>query len=137
MTPTQALAAVRSLIESDTDFWLPETCSVLRPTTVSDGASGHKISESTVASSIKCLHEELSGGVQVVAGGLTVIHTHRIFMLPEGTALTITEHDKIVIDASDDNAELVFEQPLREKATLSPLAAFTAILTSGYRQAVT
>lgn len=135
MSLTDYVDTVRTFIENDPEFWLPDLGSILRQTVISDGMSGHKLSESTVASSIKCLQEEISGGVQVVAGGVTSIHTHRLFMLASGSALTITESDKFKVEPRDDNSQMIFEQLTREKNSLNPLAVFTAILvTKGYRQ---
>lgn len=92
------------------------------------------------ATNVQCSCEEISGGdAQIVVDGVTVIATHRICMVPTGAALTaalaLTTHDKIKVLARGNKPIRIFEQPVRNEGSFTPVVEFKAILVKeGYRQ---
>lgn len=136
MTPASLLASARSLIEADPDaFGLIDRCGFITSGKASDGNSGHTLTIAEGPTTNPCLYEMLSGGnAEIVANGVTIVATHRIFTLITDEAMAVTEHDQIKVVVRDENTELIFEQPYRTKNTMLPIVEFKAILTAGYRQ---
>ena len=129
MTPTAALAAVRSLIESDPDsVGMIDRCSVITRTESNDGFGGTTITESTLASAVPCLYEERSSSTVQVSGGPLSYITHEIFMVASSVTRAIKPDYKIVVAVRDDMPERTFEQPVLMEDTFGPTVHLGAML---------
>ena len=115
--------------------FLPDLATIIGPTQVDDGHDGHSIQDDELLTDIKCLVEDSGGNADANEDAVNATKTCRIHLkLTEAQALLIDEHKKIKIDARGFNPEMIFEQPVRVKDSLSQLVIVTAILTSGFRR---
>lgn len=129
MTPTAALAAVRSLIEDDPDaVGLIDRCSVIGRTEANDGFGGITSTDSTLASDVPCMYEERSSSTVQVAGGPLSYITHELFLIPSSVTRAIKPDYKIVVAARDDMPERTFEQPILMEDTFGPTVHLGAML---------
>ena len=93
-TTADAIAAiVADLRPVHDDLALPDTCTILRTVTVSDGRGGTTQTESTIAT-VRC-SLDVSGmsGQEYVAGSVENVNLPYVVTLPYGT--DVTEQDRI------------------------------------------
>lgn len=111
-----------------------DLCDLLQVGVVADGP-GQKLADTAVLQNVPCVYSELSeGSPQIGAGGVTVIATHRIEMKRSTEALALRVHDKIKVLARTGKPQLIFEHPVRQEGSFTPLVEFRAVcVTSGYR----
>ncbi len=115
--------------------FLPDLCDLIGPSQIEDGHSGHTVEDVTLISDIPCLIEKISAGPQAEADTVNATTTCRIHLkVTEAQALLIDQHKKLRVAARGANAEMIFEQPVRDTDSLSQLVIVTAILTNGYRR---
>lgn len=121
------LAAVRSLIESDPDaVGFIDRATVYSRSEAADGYGGSTVTETAVASNVKCLYEEDSDSSSQVAGGPTSYVTHKIYLIASSAVRQIVSDYKIVIASRGDMPSLTFERPVVLDSTFDPIVVVGA-----------
>lgn len=116
----QAKALAESLCE--------DTCSIVDVSSVNDGYGGQTESRTAVASDIPCIFEAVSDQAVDAAGRRMTIISHKIYMQTEATPSEISPDYEIVVDATDNHAEMTFVNPQRLPESYEALATVTAKL---------
>jgi hypothetical protein len=113
-----------------------DVCTLLGPSQVSDGHSGHKLTHVALATEVKCFVEQSgSGAVTVEREGVSRTTTHKITMEGTDAARLINEHYQIKVLAREGgNPEMLFEWPVRDIGSFDPLVVVQAVFTSGVRR---
>ena len=113
---------------------LTDLCDITVLGLVSDGHSGQTESETSVATNIPVqVSQAAPGANSVVSGGVTYTGTHRLKFGWNSTTVGINPKQLITVQARGDEAEMVFEQPIREKGSTSVWLYVLAKLTTGFR----
>lgn len=113
----------------------PDLCNLFSTGLTTDGHSGHKPSDSPVATNIPCVYELLSApSTAIVEGGISYEMTHRIEMEATDTTRAIGPHYTLKVLARGANPELKFEQPVRDQKSFDPVVNVRARLVFGFDQ---
>lgn len=129
-----AIEEARSELAQASAEFLPGTCSLIAPTKVSDGKSGHTVAMATVASNIPIKVEHISGGIAINQGGITVIKSHRLTLPVRSETLLIDEHYQVALEETGTTPAMIFEQPISQMDSMSPFLVLAASFVMGYRQ---
>jgi hypothetical protein len=135
MTPAALLASARSLIEGDPDaVGLIDRATISGPTFVDGGAVGDSVTFSTTATNVPCLHEPLGKQETFIVGGEAFVCSHRLHLIRSSITAGITPEHRITIAARNDTPQLIFENPVTDHESLSPLVTLHAnLVKQGYQ----
>lgn len=129
-----AIDEVRTDLATDAADFMADVCTLIPPLLVAQG-SGHTLGEGTHVTSIPCNHEQIGGGGVTFHDGESVVtKTHKLELPFTSATVLITRQYKIKVTARGFNSQLIFEQPVIQVDSLSPLLQVFAVLTEGYRQ---
>ena len=84
---------------------LPQTCTIQRLTSVSDGGGGRTESWADIADGVPCRVAPVAGGETGTSGDRIVDESTHVITLPAGE--DVTEADRIVVDDQTYNVTLV------------------------------
>ena len=129
-----AINDARADIAADAPDFMARTCSVIQPSSVSDGFHGHKLGETVIASSIPCTVEQVSGGIVINEGGVNEVKTHRLTLPVTDETLAITRKHKILAEAEGTTPEMLFEKPVTQLNDLDALMTIVVTQVIGYQQ---
>jgi hypothetical protein len=125
---------VRAELAAEASGFLPDLCDLIDSSLTTQG-SGHTLTDSALALNIPCSHKQLGGGgVQVRDGDTFVTKSHELELPYTSATILIDRHYQIRVHARGTNAEMIFEQPVRQFDSGSPLLEVLATATEGYRQ---
>lgn len=111
---------------------MPDLCDLLGPTKIDQGA-GHTTVEAVIASDIPCSIVQTSGGVSFHDGESVANKGSRLQLPYNATTAGITRQYKVRVHARGVNPQMIFEQPVIEADSMSPLLQISAVLTEGFR----
>lgn len=130
-----AINRARTKVAAKGDKPFFDLCDLLPAPTLTAQGAGHTMTAPAAIANIPCSHRQLGGGgVQVIdETGTAVTKSHRITLPYTSTTVLIDRHYKIRVHARGLNAETIFEQPVREFSSTSPLLSVLATVTEGQR----
>lgn len=128
-----AIAEVRVAIADASGEFMADLCDLIPPALVTQG-DGHTLGDGTPITGIPCNHEEVSGGVTFHDGESVVTKSNRVTMGYTATTVAITRQYKIKVHANGANPELILEQPVIQRDSMSPLLDILAVKSEGYQQ---
>lgn len=124
----------RSDLNDEAADTLTDLCDITTLGLVDDGHSGQTEGETSFATNVPVqISQAAPGANSVEAGGVTYIGTHRLKFGWNSTNAGINPKQKIYVHARGDEGQMVFEQPVREKGSMSPWLFVLAKLTVGLR----
>lgn len=124
----------RTELAAEASEFMPDICSLIPPAMTAQG-SGHTLGEGTPITGIPCTHEQAGGGgVSFHDGESVVTKSHRLGLPFTSDTVNIRKEYKIKVAARGLNPEMIFEQPVIDTDSMSPLLQVLAVLTEGYRQ---
>lgn len=113
---------------------LPDLCDLISIGLVGDGHSGQTEGENVIAQNIPCeVSQAAPGSNTIVAGGVTYIGTHRLKFGWNPATAAIMPTQMIRVHARGSEGQMIFEQPVREKGSMSVFLFCLAKQTVGFR----
>lgn len=121
--------------ELATEYPFADVCDLIPSPTLTAQGAGHTMTAAAPIQNVPCTHEQLGGGgVQVIdEAGTAVTKSHRVKLPYTSTTVLIDKHYKIRIHARGLNAQTIFEHPVREFDSGSPLLNVLVTMTEGQR----
>lgn len=130
-----AIDEVRVDLATDAADFMADVCSLIPPPALVAQGAGHTFGTEVPVTGIPCNHEQIGGGGITFHDGESVVtKTHKLELPFTSSTVAITRQYKIKVTARGLNPQLIFEQPVIDVDSLSPLLQVFAVLTEGYRQ---
>lgn len=113
-----------------------DECDIYAPLFVDGGAAGDTVTlnPTPVAQNVGVTHKGLGKGKEVSIGGESYIATHKLTMPRTSITVAITPRHQIRVKARGLTPQLIFEKPVINEDSISPLLEISAILVKqGYQ----
>lgn len=122
--------------ELATEYPFADLCDLIPSPTLTAQGAGHTMVAALPVQNVPCTHRQLGGGgVQVIdETGTAVTKSHRVKLPYTSATVLIDKHYKIKVKARGLNAETIFEHPVRELDSGSPILSVLVTMTEGQRR---
>lgn len=130
-----AVEKLRTKLAAKAGKFLPDLCDLIVIGLGSDGHSGQKPTETTVASNLPCKYEEATGSERKHDdGAVEYTASHKLTFGATAVTMAIEPNYIVKILARGDKPDLFFEQPVRAKGSMAVFVTCLAKQTTGFRQ---
>jgi hypothetical protein len=132
----EAIEEVRNELAIEGNEILFDECDIYAPLFVDGGAAGDSVTlnPTPVATNVGITYKGLGKGKEMTVGGESYIASHRLRMARTAVNVAITPRHQLRVKARGRTPVLVFERPVIDEDSVSPLLELNAVLViQGYQ----